>query len=728
MPVKALPLILLLLLLASLSGNAQTDSTDKKVGLVLSGGGAKCMAQIGALRVIEEAGIKIDYVAGTSMGAIIGAMYSLGYTVDEIEKYMRKVDWDALLSNEIPRNRLSYYDRKSESRYLLTFPIEDNKVTLPKGLNYAQYILKQLSYLTQKSYQYDSFKDFPIPFLCVATNLENGEMKIFEDGSLSDALRASSAFPSLFTPYELNGNLYVDGGVVNNYPVEPLKERGMDYIIGIDVQDFLYEKDQLNSVVRILEQTGSFTNAREHMAQLEYTHLLIKPELEEGGITSFELFDLMMARGEEAARKQFSELLRLAKEDKSKPIARTNCDALPVEYFYVNSINIKGLEQYSETFVLGKLRVQPGETCNIDKLDRGLDQLYGSKYFNNIDYTLTPADTGYNLTLRVVEDQSLSEFRVGLHYDTDLKTALLVNYTKRNLLFRNSRFSAEIAVGDNPRARVNYFVDRGLVPSLGLKFSANRFETRIYENREAVNELNYSDFAVDLFVQSTAFDMLALGGGVQLEGVDLSKDLALTGGDDAFSTYINYYAFLDFDSYNDANYPTEGTLASLNIRMIAEHEDFQEYYIPSSVIDASFGQALSFSPKVSMIASAKGLFTIGPDLDYPYNIFLGSMGKKYINYITPFIGYRFMELPGRNAIVLRADGYVEFLKNHFIMIKANWGKLENSFQQTINSDLVLDGYSLGYSFNSPLGPLEISGTTSTNHSDFYLYINLGFWF
>ncbi len=553
-------------------------------------------------------------------------------------------------------------------------------------------------------------------------------MKVFEEGSLSEALRASSAFPSLFTPYEIDGTLYVDGGMVNNYPVQPLKERGMDYIIGIDVQDFLYEKDELNSVIRILEQTGSFVNANEYLEQLEYTDLLIKPDISETGLTSFELFDLLVARGEEAARLQLTELLRVAKEDKSKPIDRSEYQAVPLESFYVNAIAITGLEIYDEDYIFGKLRVDSGEVCNIQQLESGLDQLYGSKYFTSLQYNITPADTGYTLHLNVVEDKKLAEFRLGLHYDTDYKTALLVNFTKRNILFRNSRFSAEIALGDNPRANVSYFVDRGLVPSVGLKFRANRFDTRLYQDREAISALNYTDFSVDLFLQSTLKEMLAIGGGIQLEGVDISKDIASTTGSEKFGTYINYYGYLDFDSFDNANYPTKGTKGSLSARLIAEHEAFESFFEPSSVIDVSLGQAVSFTDRISLTGTAKGIFTIGPDLNYPYNVFLGSMGKNYVNYITPFIGYRFMELPGRNTIILRADAYFELWRKHYIMAKANWGKLENSFQQAISSDVLLDGYSLGYSYNSPLGPLEISAMTSTNHSDFYLYISMGFWF
>ncbi len=718
-----------MLILASSSQGQNSDTCDISIGLVLSGGGSKSLAQIGALRVIEEAGVKIDYIAGTSMGAIIGALYSLGYSVDEIEEYMRKVDWDALLNNEIPRNRLSYFDRKSDSRYILTLPVYEGKVNLPTGLNYAQYILKQLNYLTQQCHQYADFSEFPIPFLCVATNLEDGSMKVFEEGNLSDALRASAAFPSLFTPYEVDGELYADGGLVNNYPVEPLKEKGIEYIIGIDVQDFLYKKDELNSVMRILEQTSSFVNARQYQDQIQFTDLLIKPDLHEASITTFDLFDTIIARGEKAAREQLAPLLALAKSDTSSPINRAQCTALPLDTFYISDIKIEGIKNSSEEFILGKLRVKEDQLCSIEKLDRGLDQLYGSKYFKHVNYYLTPLDTGYRITLSVKEEEALTLFRLGLHYDDDFGAALLLNFTKRNLFFKNSRFSAEIAVSQNPRANIHYYVDRGLVPTLGISFRTNRFSYRIYdENRNPVAQSNYFDFSTDLFLQSTIYDAFAIGAGVEFDGVVLSDDLSKIQTDTGYSSFLNYFAYIDFDSFNDANYPTHGSKFSAKAKIIGRQENFSIFYEPSSVIDVEFRQAMSFGERVSMVAGTNFITTVGPDLEYPYNIFLGSMGQNYINYITPFIGYRYMELIGRTALIVRTDLNIEFLKNHYIMVKANLGKLENSIQNTIESRVVLDGYSLGYSYDSPIGPLEISVAGSTNHKDVYSYVSLGFWF
>ncbi len=709
-------------------GLSQSEGEDLKIGMVFSGGGAKCLSQIGALRVIEESGVEIDYVSGTSMGAIIGGLYSMGYTVDEIEAYMKKVDWEALLGNDIPRNRLTYFDRKAEDRYLLTFPIVNNRPQLPSGINYAQYILKQLSYLTQKSYQYQDFSEFPIPFLCVATNLENGEMEIFENGRLIDALRASSAFPSLFTPYLLNDKLYVDGGVTNNFPATPLKAKGMDYIIGVDVQDVLYKKEDLNSVVRILEQTSSFIKANEYLKQLDSIDLVISPNIPEAGLTTFDLFDTIVARGERAARLHMAQLKLLAKKQKSRKRKKVN--ALPLERFFANKIKIQGNENSSRSFILGKLRIDEKEWVEIAKLENGLDRLYGSKYFENVDYTLTPLDSGYLITLRVREKKSLSQFRIGLHYDSDYKSGLLINYTQRNLLFQNSRLSFDLAVGDNPRINLDYFVDRGLLPTLGFKFRSNRFETRLYnDSRKPINELTYLDYSIDFFLQSTFKDAYAIGGGVQLEGVDISQNLSVLEEDNLNSDYINYYGFIDFDSFNKTNFPSRGFKFSAMARIIAPQENLSSFYVPSSVVDATYSQVIPVSSSLNIIATVFGGSVIGKDVEYPYNIFFGSMGRNYINYIKPFVGYRYMELQGRSGAYFKLDVNYQFLRNHYLIAKGNVGKLEEtSFGELFGTDILLDGYSLGYSYDSPLGPLEFHLSGSTNHRDIYTYLSLGFWF
>lgn len=706
---------------------AQDKADDLRIGLVLSGGGAKCISQIGVLQVLDSVGIKVDYIAGTSMGAIIGGLYALGYSGKEIEAYFRQTDWDALMTNEVPRNRLGYFDRKASDRYLLNFDIYDGKPHLPQALNYSQYILKQLSFLTMQGHQYRQFADFPIPFLCVATDLETGDLKVFEDGRLLDALRASSAFPSLFTPYELNGHLYVDGGVINNYPVRPLLSRGLNYIIGVDVQDVLYKKDELTSVVQILEQTSSFIKADATEKQLKATDIIIQPELPGIGMTTFDQFEYILETGRRTARQHLDELLKVRKNGGKDPIQKP---ALPPKSIYVDSVIVSGGEFTTRDFVLGKMRIKDDRELTMEKLDVGMDRLYGSRYFQNIDYTISPADTGYTLHLNVKDAKSLSQFRIGLNYNDDFDAAILLNYTKRNLFFRNSLFTFDFAASQNPRLELNYFVDRGFIPTAGVRFRANRFDLRVYQDLKALTELIYTDFSLNFYLQSTIRDALAVGGGLQIEGVDISESLNVIGLDNTYQNYFNYYGFLDFDSFDDINYPTSGTRFNLRGRIISRFEEFEGQYEPSSVLDATVSQAFHFGERLSATTTLVGAATIGPGFsnDFAYNIYLGSAGREYINYIYPFIGYRYMELAGRNALMARADLYFEFMQNHYLIFRGNIGKLQPTFNELFSSEILLDGYGMTYSYDSPVGPLEFTVMGSTNHGNIYSYLSLGYWF
>lgn len=699
---------------------------DLKVGLVLSGGGAKCMAQIGALKVIEEAGIQIDYIGGTSMGAIIGAMYSLGYSADEIEAYLQAVNWDALMTNEVPRNRLSFFDRKADDRYLLNFPINKDGIAVPQGINYAQYILKELSTITQQSYSYQSFKDLPIPFFCLATNLETGKMKVFEDGRLIDALRASSAFPSLFTPYEVNDSIYIDGGVVLNYPVKVMRDKGVDVIIGIDSQDYLSDRSELNTVVEVLEQTTAFLNSRNEKDSEELTDVRITPQIPEAGISTFEIFDQIVMEGEKEARKHLPALLKIAAADTDQP--KLIAKKTPKQSFYVKAIEVNGLKTLTSAYVLGKLRVREERLCALDRLEKGLDQLYGSRYFKMVDYTLREADTGYVLCINLQEQDFFQNFKLGINYNDDFGAAVLVNYTNRKLFFKNSRLSLDLALGDAPRGELSYFVDRGYIPTLGIKLRSYRFRYQNFLDRVPINEKIYQDYSLDLFIQSTLRDAYAIGAGVQIEDIDITEDFDLASSEEFNKGFINYYGFIDFDSFDDANFPEHGFQLNAQYRIIAERLGFESFYQPSSVFDFSYRQAIKFNSKWTLQTRLFGATTIGPNVDRPYQIHLGSMGQSYLNYIQPFIGYRMMELVGRNALVLRADLNYEIWKDHYVQFKANFGKMEPTLNALFISDILLDGYSLGYTYNSLIGPLEFNLAGSTNHRDLYAYIRLGFWF
>ncbi len=697
------------------------------MGLALSGGGAKCMAQLGALRVIEESGIKIDYISGTSMGAVIGAMYAMGYSVDEIEATLAQVDYDQLLSNEMPRNRKPYLNRNDE-KYLLNVAIDDGKLLLPKAFNYGHYMLKILSYLTMRNQGVTNFEELPIPFLCMATDLETGESVVFDKGNLTDALRASVAYPSIFSPYEINGRLYVDGGVRNNLPIAVLKdEKHMDFVIAIDVQGKLYNREELTGIIEVMEQVGSFPNMLYFEEQKKKADILVRPEIDEYGITDYDATDTLIKKGYIATSTYLEKLQALAQIQGNVAVKRPCCTATPLSTFQVDSVVVKGVEPREARLIKRKLHLNDTGKYHLEDLDRGLDLLYGSGTYEKAEFQYLPIDNKQTVKINLKKKSSRHSFRFGLHYDDDFSIALLANYTMRDAGLINSMFIAEVAVSENPRGQIAYLIERRFIPTIGARFYFNRFQPRLYSSLEPIAQLNFFTYHGDVFVQSTWFTNYTVGTGIKWEHVELSETIPFLGIERTQNNYLHYHAFLDFDSFNRNFRPSSGFVLKGKFNIISPIQTNLAAEA-SSVISVNYSQAISFSDRFGMQAGLTGAATIGSDLDYPYNIFVGGLGENYINFTFPFVGYRFMELIGRNYLAGHAWVYYEFYKNHFLTAKANFGKLEPTVDQLFSSNVLLDGYGLSYAYNSPIGPMEFTVMGSSNHARIFTYISLGFWF
>ena len=241
---------------------AFTQEKDVKIGVVLSGGGAKGLAHIGALKVIEEAGIQIDYIGGSSIGAIVGALYASGYSASQLDSIFQEINFNFLIQDEVPRSAKTFYEKEETEKYALTLPFDDFIISFPSGLSRGQNLYNLMSRLTTHLGNVQDFSKMPIPFFCIASNIETGEEVILDSGSLAKAVSASGAIPSVFSPVKIDGKLLTDGGVTNNYPVSELRERGADIIIGVDVQDSLADKKQLRSVFDILTQINNFNSTQ----------------------------------------------------------------------------------------------------------------------------------------------------------------------------------------------------------------------------------------------------------------------------------------------------------------------------------------------------------------------------------------------------------------------------------------------------------------------------------
>ena len=322
------------------------QKTPPKVGLVLSGGGAKGFAHIGVLKEIEKAGIKIDYIGGTSMGAIVGGLYAAGYSAFQIEKMVKEIDFLSLLQDKLPRNALPFFEKEFGEKYAITLPVKNNKIGLPRGVSKGQNVLKLLTYLLSPV---DSIKDFsqlPIPFFCIGTDVEIGEQVIFEKGSLPLALRASGSFPTFLNPVEVDGKLIIDGGVVNNFPAEYMKSKDVDFIIGVDVQGKLIKKEKLSSLVSILNQIISFQTYGKSNAQKKHVDIYIKPQIYDFNAADFAKKEEILKKGDEIAV-QFKEVFkRIAMLQQIKSAKREEIKIDDKKYT-LKEIDVLGAKQYT---------------------------------------------------------------------------------------------------------------------------------------------------------------------------------------------------------------------------------------------------------------------------------------------------------------------------------------------------------------------------------------------
>ena len=266
-----------------------------RVGLVLSGGGAKGIAHVGALKVIEELGIPIDYIGGTSMGSIVGGLYALGYTSFQLENFIKKADWDNLLADRISRRHISIYEKGERKRYWLQFPIKGRKINLPLGILTGQNVSNLFTELASPAYNQSDFSDLAIPFLCVATDIETGSEVVIEHGNLAKAMRASMAIPSVFTPGIIDGKQLYDGGLTNNFPANLVQNKGIDILIGVDVTS-QPEETKLNNIYQVMEQVVFMASLPLKEANKKLCNVLIVPDIAEYSASSFNAGDSLVLR------------------------------------------------------------------------------------------------------------------------------------------------------------------------------------------------------------------------------------------------------------------------------------------------------------------------------------------------------------------------------------------------------------------------------------------------
>ena len=444
-------------LLFPLWGFSQEQSAPArpKLGLVLSGGGAKGFAHIGVLKVLEEAGLRPDMISGTSMGGIIGGLYSIGYSADTLYQIVRSQNWSRVLSDQIDLNEVLFEEKPFFKNEFLELPLQKGKVAPPSGLIEGQQIEQLLSKLALPVFNQENFSAFPIPFLCVAANVATGEPVVLDSGYLPDALRTTMAIPSVFTVVNRDSQVLVDGGLVRNFPVVELVERGAEVIIGVYTGARSSSQDKLTSFSDILYQSGFLMSIKDAEAQLPYLRLLLEPDLSALGADRFDSYEAIIAAGEQEARKFISVLKHLADSLNALGPVPPKSTLQYLDSIFIDLIEINGNQFLEGAEILGRSGLEPGAWHTAEDLDYAVRHLYGTNLFRKVNYWLKEEYGQTRLVLRCKEKLP-AVLKTSILYDSYGDGGFLFSLTARNKLLPASRAMFIGQVAENYLFRLNY--------------------------------------------------------------------------------------------------------------------------------------------------------------------------------------------------------------------------------------------------------------------------------
>mgnify|MGYP003439479980 FL=1 len=707
----------------ALGQEKSVENTRPKVGLVLSGGGAKGLAHIGVLKVIDSLGIQVDYIAGTSMGAIVGGLYASGYNAEQLDSIFSKIDVDALLQDYTPRESKSFYEKRNDEIYALTLPFNNFKLGLPSGLSKGLYNFNLMSRLTQHVSHVRDFDKLPIPFLCIATDAETGEKIVLDSGVLAQNMIASGALPTLYSPVEIKGRVLIDGGVVDNYPIEELKARGIDIIIGVDVQDGLKTKKELKGVTSVLAQINNFSMIEKMEGKRSLTNIYIKPDIKGFSVVSFDKGQEIIKKGNEKANEFIKELLPLRNIDE-RP---TTFKVIKNDSIFIRDITFNKLENFTRAYVLGKLKIKRNTKIPMTQIEKGISNLNATQNFSAISYSFEKTQSGERLALNLKENKSNTFLKFGIHYDDLYKSGALINYTHKKLIAKNDVASLDVILGDNFRYNFDYYIDNGFYWSFGFNSKFNSFNRNIATDFAngiiftdlGINSVNidFTDITNQAYVQTIFAQKFSFGAGLEFKYLNIKSE-TLENSTPIFdkSNYLSAFGYLKYDSFNQKYFPKKGWSFSGDLKTFLYSSDYTNLFERFSIARADAG--IVFEPIKRTTISF-------------FDFVLGGYGFVSVNNIKPFMGYDFLSLAGDSYVKGTITADYEIYKKHHINFTANFANVGNRiFEHTEDwlSKPKYTGYGIGYGMESIIGPLEIKHSWSPETKDHHTWFSVGFWF
>ncbi len=737
--------VAIFLLFAALSAQAQRP----KIGLTLSGGGAKGLAHVGILQAIDSAGLEIDYITGTSMGSIIGAMYATGYSGNQIDSIAKNLNWDDLLLGKPKYSDVGMDEKDEFGKYSFEIPMEGLKPKMGTGLIESEEVWLQFSDIFFHVYDQKDFSKFDIPFKCIATNLSNGEAVVLSSGQLVKALRSSMALPSAFTAVEYGDTYLIDGGIVRNFPVSDVIEMGADYVIGVNLFTGLDHASELNSALDVMYQITNYRDANDLVRQKAHCNIVIEPPLDGYSAGSFSDADKILSIGYEMRDKYYPYFKKLA--DSLNDISTNNydpCHRLKTKKtVIIDEFEIIGLERLNKDALLQKANLLKGKSLSPEDLNDAFRKLYSTLYFKYVYYELEPSEAGHAKMIVHLKEQTPAQFKVGFSFLTFTTPALILNYTTRNVLCSKSRSMIKLALSQDFKALLEHtqFFGSGSRNSLTVSLKYIEQRVNLYNENELAYQYKTSNTGMGLRYNYYFSRASTLAVHFMYRRSGFSPNIASTLRFDGFNRDLMSKITYEVNTLNRPFLPTQGIDAKMGVGLEYARKFDSQYSGNGIITDTSLTIVAkdplfrfdfyvnwykAIAAKTNLLANIQGGKLFADENFYLDNFLIGGTQKLYQN-LYPFVGYQDGQIPSTSFASALIGIQYKIVGELYVLGKANAGVYDFISSKGWADDIrsrFISGFNATVAYNLSMLPFELSLNYSPETNAFYSNVRIGFIF
>lgn len=756
----------------------RAEENRPTVAIVLSGGGAKGSAHVGALKLIEELDIPIDMICGTSMGGLVGGLYSMGYRSEYLDSLLRSQNWDITLSDKVDPSFIPCATKEYKSRYLLSIPFhydrksmererkkqerpvrkkdrlrleaDDADLTteagvnnfassLPSGYVYGFNVNNLLSSLTVGYQDSIAFSSLPIPYFCVAADMVSCKAKYWGSGSVKSAMRSTMSIPGMFDPVRTDGMALVDGGTRNNFPVDLARAMGADFVIGVELSDASPDFSQVRNLGNILSQFITMLGQDAFNKNVNDADVFIKPDLKGFNMLSFTptAIDTMISRGYQAANLHRDELMdiKMRMTDASLELHSRKATDINEEAVLISEVSFSGLEDKESRMMMRKIDLEAGQLVDRKMLDIAMSKLQATGSFESVTYSLLGSSEPYRLVFNCVRGP-VNQFGIGFRVDNDQWAALLLNAGFGVGRLKGSKLDLEARIGQNRYIDARYALDLPGMPTINAEAHlfensgdmlssgvGSNYNINFRGSKESVylSNIRWTRFDIKLGAEYKHFYTKSL-----LSDSDIVFDRPTL--DQYFSgDFLSGIGQARYYSFDNKYYPSKGTDLKIGGEYIFASTDDEEFK-PVPIASVDFKTVIKMGRSVALIPDihARSVMRSRTNICQS-NAVGGILAGRQLEQQVPFVGFSDAYIAEDQMAVANIEFRIRAAKNIYLSAMAGYIHQAHDFEKLLTSiDQDIYGFGVQAGYNTIFGPIKAHLNWSSLDKKAGFYFSAGF--